>query len=99
MRIANAALVMASFGFTVWLVPLEALVLKLESPMYVAVRVFVPAVLNVIWQFPAATVAVQLSPAVAHRDISGRRACTRRIHAYRIVDRHRLPDGGRIRCI
>jgi hypothetical protein len=39
----------------------EVLVLKLASLAYVAVKLFVPAVVNVMLQVPAATVPVQLT--------------------------------------
>ena len=47
---------------TVWLFVADALPMTLPSPEYVAVRVRVPPVVNVIVQAPAAGVAEQLSP-------------------------------------
>src|ERR1700688_753700 len=39
-------------AFTVWLTEADALVLKLESPPYVAINVRLPAVVKVIVQLP-----------------------------------------------
>ena len=46
---------------TVWLSSADVLVLKFASPAYTAVRAFMPGVVKVIEQVPAATVPVQLS--------------------------------------
>ena len=83
---------------TLWVAAADALPVTLPSPEYVAVRVRVPPVWNVIVQAPAVGAAEQVSPVLALYRHGARHCRSRELRRNRVPDGHDLPDDRRIRA-